>query len=171
MNRCGGSEGGMHGSDVSAEVELAKLRVELLETQAQLSALRDERRLEEAHRQQLVAIVEASRDAIWSWTPDLIITSWNAEAERLFQYRPEEIVGKSLMTLVPPERVDQAKIAIARLVHGGWYDQYGTIRVRKDGVHVPVELTVSPIRDADGTVKGIATACRDITARQRFESA
>ena len=163
----------MHGSDANSDYakELGKLQVELCDVKAQLSDLLDKRRGEEAHRQQLVAIVEASRDAIWSWTPDCIITSWNAEAERLFQYRRDEIIGKSLLTLVPPERTDRAKLAIDRLRNGGWYDQYETVRVRKDGVHVPVELTVSPIRDADGQVLGVATACRDITLRQRYEGA
>jgi PAS domain S-box-containing protein len=148
-----------------------KLEDELRDTKAQLSDLLKQRLRDEAHRQQLVAIVEASREAIWSWTPDCIITSWNAEAERLFQYRADEIIGKSLLTLVPPERMDRAHLAIARLRDGGWYDQYETVRVRKDGTHVPVELTVSPIRNTDGMVVGIATACRDITVRHHYEEA
>ena len=85
--------------------------------------------------------------------------------------RPDEIIGKSLLTLVPPERMDQARLAIDRLQKGGWYDQYETVRLRKDGIPVPVELTVSPIRDADGTVLGVATVCRDITVRQHYEEA
>ena len=160
----------MHGSDESETAQL-KLQAELREVKARLSELLEQRLQNEAHRQQLVAIVEASRDAIWSWTPDCIITSWNAEAERLFQYRADEIIGKPLLSLVPPDRVERAQAAIERLRHGGWYDQYETVRVRKDGVHVPVELTVSPIRDAAGTVTGIATVCRDITMRRRFEEA
>src|SRR5688572_11962954 len=113
----------MHGRDGDA-AEVQKLQVELRDARAQLSDLREQRRRDETHRQQLVAIVEASRDAIWSWTPDCIITSWNAEAERLFHYRPDEIIGKSLLTLVPPERMDKARLAIDRLQKGGWYDQY-----------------------------------------------
>ena len=163
----------MHGSDGNSEyaTELQKLQVELCAARAQLADLREQRRRDETHRQQLVAIVEASRDAIWSWSPDCIITSWNAEAERLFQYRADEIIGKSLLTLVPPERMDRAQLAIDRLRKGEWYDQYETVRLRKDGIPVPVELTVSPIRDADGTVLGVATACRDITMRQGHEEA
>ena len=163
----------MHGRDGNSgyATEMQKLQAELCAARAELSALREEQRRDETHRQQLVAIVEASRDAIWSWTPDCTITSWNAEAERLFQYKPDEIIGKSLLTLVPPERMDRARLAIDRLQKGGWYDQYETVRLRKDGISVPVELTVSPIRDADGTVLGVATACRDITVRQRYEEA
>jgi PAS domain S-box-containing protein len=163
----------MHASEVNSDhaTELQKLQAELCDAKAQLSDLLEQRSRDESYRQQLVAIVEASRDAIWSWTPDCIITSWNAEAERLFQYRPDEIIGKSLLTLVPPERMDRARLAIDRLQKGGWYDQYETVRLRKDGVRVPVELTVSPINDADGTVLGVTTACRDITVRQHYEEA
>jgi PAS domain S-box-containing protein len=67
--------------------------------------------------------------------------------------------------------MDKARLAIDRLQKGGWYDQYETVRLRKDGIPVPVELTVSPIRDADGTVLGVATVCRDITVRQHYEEA
>jgi PAS domain S-box-containing protein len=118
-----------------------------------------------AHRSLMAAIVEASRDAIWSWDGDDIITSWNAEAERLLQYRAEEIIGQPLYVLVPPHRVEQAEVATRRLMQGGWYDRYETERVRKDGVAIPVELTVSPIRDADGAIAGIATICRDVSDR------
>ena len=118
-----------------------------------------------AHRSLMAAIVEASRDAIWSWNGDGIITSWNAEAERLLQYPAEEIIGQPLYVLVPPHRVEQAELASRRLMQGGWYDRYETERVRKDGVAIPVELTVSPIRDTNGAIAGIATVCRDVSDR------
>ena len=74
--------------------------------------------------------------------------------------------------LDPPERTIGLGLAIDRLQEGGdGYDQYETVRLRKDGVRVPVELTVSPINDADGTVLGVTTACRDITVRQHYEEA
>ncbi len=118
-----------------------------------------------AHRRLMAAIVEASRDAIWSWNADGIITSWNTEAERLLQYRPEEIIGQSLYVLVPPNRLERAQLATKQLMQGGWYDRYQTERSRKDGVAIPVELTVSPIRDANGAIAGIATICRDVSDR------
>src|SRR5436305_13229243 len=99
-------------------------------------------KLKEAHevaarRQLLAAVVEASRDAIWSWTPDGIITSWNAEAERLLQYRPDEIIGKSILALVAADRSEIARQVIANLSHGGSYPQYDTVRVRRAGVAIP----------------------------------
>lgn len=119
----------------------------------------------------LAAIVSASRDAIWSWAPDGTIVSWNHEAERLFGYRAEEILGQSLFVLVPEERHERAKAAMSNLGRGEWIGQYETERVHKDGSRIPVELTVSPIRDAEGRTVGAATICRDITKRMRAEMA
>ena len=123
----------------------------------------------EAEYRQLVAIVNASRDAIWSWDRDGTITAWNAEAERLFQYTADEIVGQSIFTLVPPERHEIAREALTDLRKGDWFGQYETERVAKDGTRVAVELTVSPIRDDYGAPGGAATICRDITERKRSE--
>ena len=163
----------MHGSDINNEhsAELSRLKTELSDAKRQLTDVLQQKSLEQAHHQQLIAIVEASREAIWSWNLEGCITSWNAEAQRLFQYRADEIIGKPLLTLVPPERMGQALLAIERLRNGGWYDQYETVRLRKDGSRVAVELTVSPIKALDGSVVGIATVCRDITLRQRYEAA
>ena len=155
----------------SAEQRLEALQRDLAESEARLAAVLAERAAEVSRGQHLAAIVEASRDAIWSWNADGIIDSWNAEAERLFQYRPEEIIGKRLFVLVPPERMERARDAFAKLLEGGWYERYETVRLRKDGTPVHVELTVSPIRDRDGSVAGIATICRDITARLAQEAA
>ena len=124
----------------------------------------------DSERHLLAAIVKASRDAIWSWNTDGVITSWNAEAERLFGYDADEIVGKSLLTLVPEERVELAREAIAKLLRGEFYGQYETIRTRKDGVRLDVELTVSPIRGPDGGIVAVATFCRDISQRKEDEA-
>ena len=121
-------------------------------------------------RQLLAAIVRASRDAIWSWDRDGVITSWNAEAERLFGFSADEIIGKSLLTLVPAERREPARQAIREILQGHFYGQYRTVRVRKDGVPVDVELTASPIHDAAGAIVGAASVCRDITERKEFEA-
>ena len=121
--------------------------------------------------QRLVAIVEASRDAIWSWNREGIIDSWNAEAARLFQYSADEIIGQSLIVLVPPDRLDRAQGTVKALLSGESYQRFETVRVRKDGTPIPVELTVSPIKSHDGEVTGIATICRDISARVRQEEA
>src|SRR5579862_40528 len=87
----------------------------------------------EQTRQQLSAILEASRDAIWMWTTDGTLTSWNREAERLLGYSAEEIVGKSLLMLVPRERHEAAYGVFAKLRQGEGYEPLETVRLRKDG--------------------------------------
>ena len=135
------------------------------------SPLQSDKLADDVYWRRLVAIVEGSRDAIWSWNLEGVIDSWNGEAERLFQYRPEEIIGQPLLLLVPPDRMENAHLAVKKLLNGGTYEQYETTRVRKDGTRIRVELTVSPIRAADGTLVGVATICRDISARVRQEEA
>ena len=95
---------------------------------------------------------------------------WNTEAERLFGYGAEEIIGQSLLTLIPSDRHDRAKEIIGKALQGQWYGQYETVRVRKDGTKVDVELTVSPITDSRGKVIGCLSSCRDISERRQFQS-
>ena len=125
----------------------------------------------EAQFQELEAIVNGSRDALWSWTPDGTIVRWNAEAERLFGYRSSEIIGRSLLILVADDLKQLAREIIAKAAQGQWYERYETVRIRKDGTRVNVELTVSPILDKNGDVLGCSTSCRDITERKQFQSA
>ena len=93
----------------------------------------------------LAAIVDGARDALWSWTSAGTIVRWNAEAQRLFGYSAKEIVGQSLPLLVPLDRQQRARETIKKAARGQWYGQYETVRIRKDGSKVDVELTVSPI--------------------------
>ena len=102
----------------------------------------------EADRVRLAAILEGSRDAIWSWNTDGIVVWWNAAAEKLLGYAADEIVGQSLLKLVRPERHEAARAVMATVGNGAWYEQHETVRVRKDGSLVDVELTLSPITDA-----------------------
>ena len=130
----------------------------------------NERTLGEQSRHWLAAIVGASRDAIWSWTIDGTVISWNAEAERMFGYTPDEVIGQSLLKLLPPERLEAAREVIVKVGHGIGYDPLETVRLRKDGNPVQVELSVSPICDLVGRVVGAATICREITERKRIEA-
>ena len=124
----------------------------------------------EADRAELASIVDGSRDAIWSWSREGIVVRWNQEAERLFGYTSKEIVGQSLLKLVPEERWPKAREVMANVMGGAWYGRHGTRRVRKDGSLVDVELTVSPVSDARGRIVGACTMCRDITERKQFEA-
>lgn len=155
-------------AELERQVEV--LRAALAEAEARLEAAAAQTRQNEERGRQLAAIVEASRDAIWSWTPDGTITSWNAAAERLLQYTADEMIGRHLLTLVPSERLELARNAMSELRRGGWIGQYETVRLRRDGTPIQVELTVSPIIDATGATVGAATICRDITQRKQLEA-
>src|ERR1041384_5255460 len=102
----------------------------------------------------LAAIVESSDDAIVSKDLNGIITSWNRGAERVFGYTSEEAVGHSITMLIPPDRLSEEDIVLSKIRRGERVEHFETIRVRKDGRLVEVSVTVSPIRDADGTIVG-----------------
>lgn len=122
----------------------------------------------EAYR--LAAIIESSDDAIIGKTLDGIITDWNAGAERIFGYAPDEIIGKSIQTLIPEERRSEEDDIIGKLKRGERLEPFETVRQRKDGVLIPVSLTASPIKAADGTIIGASKIARDITARKQTEA-
>ena len=119
----------------------------------------------------LGAIVDSSDDAIVSKDLNGIITTWNKSAERLFGYTPSEIVGRPITTLIPADRLDEESQILERLKAGVRVDHFETIRVRKDGSHVDVSLTISPVKHADGRIVGASKIARDITERRRAEEA
>jgi PAS domain S-box-containing protein len=120
-------------------------------------------------REQLASIVESSGDAIVSKDLTGIIISWNKAAESLFGYAAEEIIGKSITTLIPEELRDEEPKILERIRRGESLDHYETIRQRKDGSRLSVSLSVSPIKDAHGTIVGASKIARDITARKEAE--
>ncbi|MBZ5710550.1 PAS domain S-box protein [Nannocystis pusilla] len=130
-----------------------------------------ERRRADEARARLAAIVESSEDAIVSKTLDGVIRTWNAGAERLFGYLAGEAIGRSITIIIPPERLDEEKRILARLVRGEPVDWFETVRVARDGRRLDISLTVSPIRDADGNVIGASKIARDITAHKRAQDA
>jgi PAS domain S-box-containing protein len=117
----------------------------------------------------LNAIVDSSDDAIVSKNLDGTITSWNKSAERLFGYSAEEIVGKSITTIIPPERLEEEPKIIARLKQGQRVDHIETQRLRKDGTLIDLSLTISPVKDSSGKVIGASKIARDISERKRAE--
>ena len=120
---------------------------------------------------EMAAIVECSDDAIFSTNPEGIITSWNRGAERLYGYAAEEAVGTSVMILAPPERHDEAEHNRQVLNRGGSVESYQTERMHKDGTRIPIQLTVSPLRNREGKIVGASAIARDISAQQRSEEA
>jgi PAS domain S-box-containing protein len=121
--------------------------------------------------QRVATIVETSDDAIISKSLDGIILTWNRGAERIFGYTSEEVVGKPVTTLMPPERFDEEPGILARLRRGERIEHYETVRRRKDGTLIDVSLTVSPVRDNAGRVVGASKIARDVTQQKRVETA
>jgi len=114
-------------------------------------------------RAQLAAIVEFSGDAIFTKNLDGIIQTWNASAERLFGYRPEEIIGKPVTVLFPPDRLSEEDHILGSLRQGRPCERLETIRVAKSGRRIPVLLSVSPLKDAEGSIIGASKVIHDIT--------
>ena len=127
-----------------------------------------QKRIERASAQ-LAAIVESSDDAVVSKTLDGIIKSWNAGAERIFGYTADEIVGKHITTLIPPQLHDEERTILQRISTGERIEHFDTIRIGKNGRRIPVSLTVSPILGANGEVIGASKVARDISDRHRAE--
>jgi PAS domain S-box-containing protein len=132
--------------------------------------LSDRKRAEEA-RLRLAAIVESCDDAIISKTLDGTITSWNAGAQRLYGYSAEEVIGKSISILIPPDQPDELPGIIERLKRGERIDHYETVRLRRSGERIYVSVGISPMKDVGGTIVGASAVARDMTERKRAEDA
>jgi PAS domain S-box-containing protein len=123
-----------------------------------------ERKRTDSVAAEMAAIVDSSNDAIIGKTLEGVITSWNRGAEHIYGYTAEDVIGKNISLLVPPERSDEALgITAAMLASDARTDHFETKRVRKDGTIIDVSLTVSPIRDADGKIVGASSVARDVT--------
>lgn len=115
----------------------------------------------------LAAIVQSSDDAIVSKTLEGVVLTWNAAAERIFGYSAEEMVGSSIYKLIPPDLYHEEDAVLQRIAQGESVAHYEALRRRKDGTLFPVELTVSPVRNAAGKVVGASSVKRDVTERRR----
>jgi two-component system CheB/CheR fusion protein len=128
-----------------------------------------ERKRAEDYAQRLTAIVEFSDDAIVSKDLNGVIVSWNKGAERLFGYAADEVIGKPITILIPPDRLDEEPGILERIARGDHIDHYETIRRRKDGSLVEISLTVSPIKDASGRIVGASKIARDVSERRQAQ--
>jgi len=122
----------------------------------------------ERDKAQFDAIVEASGDAITGATLSGVLKSWNKGATRLYGYAADEVVGRSMELLTPADRVGESRDMLRR-VGRGETSRCETVRLRKDGSHVEVSVTVSPILNERGETVGVSTIARDITERKRAD--
>jgi PAS domain S-box-containing protein len=128
-----------------------------------------ERRVKQLER--LAAVIDSSDDAIIAKDLNGKINAWNHGAEKVFGYSASEAVGKSMLMLLPPERVDEESDILARVKRGESVEHFETIRVRKDGTTINISATISPIKDSGGVIVGASKIARDITDRKSAEEA
>lgn len=120
--------------------------------------------------QRFESIIQFSDHAIISKDLNGIITSWDPAAQCIFGYLAEEVIGKPVTILIPPELHDEEPVILARIRRGERIEHYETMRRRKDGTCINISLSVSPIRDANGAVVGASKIARDISERKRSET-
>jgi PAS domain S-box-containing protein len=117
----------------------------------------------------LASIVDSSVDAIVSKTLNGIITSWSHGAERMYGYEASAVIGKNILFLFPPDRLNELGDALERIKNGYLVDQHDTQRLRKDGSVLDVSVTIAPILDINGVITGASVIGRDITHRLALE--
>lgn len=125
-----------------------------------------EHKNDENKQAMLAAIIDSSEDAIISKTLQGIITSWNHAAQKLFGYTEQEIIGKHITILIPPELQAEEQIIIDKIKKSDRVDHFETTRMTKDGTKIPISLTVSPIKNKMGEVIGASKIVRDISRQK-----
>ncbi len=128
-----------------------------------------ERKQTEQQLSRFASIVESSNDAIISTSNDGAILSWNKAAETIFGYSAEEMIGGTASKLSPPERRDEAAGMSDLVRQGQVFKNFETVRQTKDGRKIEIAMTVSPLRDEGGEIRGVSAIIRDISERKRLE--
>jgi PAS domain S-box-containing protein len=178
----------MDGSRFPVEISLSPVRTS--SGYLVLSAIRDiseRRRIEEQLRRahealerrqnrqlweyqnRLALTVDSSQDAIIGKNLEGIITTWNRGAQEIYGYSPEEVIGRPITILAPPERPDEIPGILDRIRRGERVDYFESVRMTKDGRRLEVSISVSPVRDPEGNIVGASAIARDITAQKRAE--
>jgi PAS domain S-box-containing protein len=155
----------------SLERKVADRTEELARTVDALRAEVSVRGAQEVDLRRLAAIVESSDDAIIAITLNGIVTDWNPGAERMLGYLRGEMIGQPISRIIPADRLGEPNRSLQRLIAGEQVDRHETVRVRKDGRHIHISMTVSPLRDMQGKVIGDSAIFRDISERKTIEDA
>ena len=130
----------------------------------------EENNLFQQDRYRLASIAEWSDDAMITKTVDGIVTGWNPSAARIFGYGADEMIGRSLALIVPPDLAQEEDDILARVRNGQSIDHYVTRRLRKNGEEIYISLTVSPLRNVAGEVVGASKIARDVTEKRKAEA-
>ncbi|MGH9831069.1 MAG: PAS domain-containing protein, partial [Blastocatellia bacterium] len=117
----------------------------------------------------LASIVESSDDGVISASLDGFVTSWNRGAEKVYGYTAEEMIGRSLSVLIPPDQPGEIGQLHGRISNGETIAKYETARIRKDGARIIVSLTLSPVKDGRGNVSSVSGIVRDVTESTRLQ--
>ncbi len=133
-----------------------------------ISDITERKRAEEA-LSLLASIVESSEDAIIGKTLDGTILSWNLGAQKIYGYTADEVMGKSISILIPPDKTDEVPSLLQKVRQEQCIEHYETVHMRKDGKQIDIFLTISPIKDSTGMTIGASTIARDITERKKAE--
>lgn len=157
-------------AQTASAVEGARTREQLAHRISDLDGKQLQQSINTKRLGELAAIVESSDDAIISKDLNGIINSWNAAATRILGYTADEIIGKSVLTLIPEHLHSDEPIIIGRISAGQRIEHFETVRRTKSGDLLDVSLTISPIKDDRGNIIGASKILRDISARKRIET-
>jgi two-component system cell cycle sensor histidine kinase/response regulator CckA len=129
-----------------------------------------ERKAAEKERLRLAAIIEYSDDAVVSKTPNGIVIGWNRGAERLYGYTAEEMLGRSISILFPPDQSQEYQQILTEIRNGQTVPPFDTVRRRKDGALINVSVGITPIEALDCEIVGASKISHDITRIKKLEA-
>lgn len=158
------------GAKLVAIVHQAITRSARDEVERRQEAMRSLRGGEAERRAHLATIVEESSDAVIGKSLDGEITYWNRAAARLYGWAEDEVLGSSISLITAPEHTDETFQLLEQVRMGQVIEAFETVRVHRDGRRIQVSLSVSPVRDAEGRVVGVATIARDVTDRLQMQA-
>lgn len=148
---------------------LVLLAIVILWTASMLDGAEQRRLREQENSARLASIVNSSNEAIIGKTLGGTVVSWNPAAEAMYGYTAEEMLGRSIATVVPPNRMQEFEEVLGRVKKGEQVRHFESERIRKNGQRFPVSIGVAPIRDASGDLVGASTVARDITQEKEAE--
>jgi PAS domain S-box-containing protein len=157
-------------SQAAFAIENSRMREQLSRKLAEMDRIEVQRKTDVKRLGELAAIVESSEDAIVSKDLNGIITSWNQAATRILGYTADEIVGQSVLKLIPEELQSDEPVILSRIRAGQRIEHFDTVRRSKSGELLDVSLTISPVKDDSGTIIGASKILRDISSRKRIET-